>query len=88
MAKITISINDDLLKRLDTYADNNYMTRSGFFSVSAIDYLNQKEAISAIKDVSLAVRKIADNGKIDSASLEKIEDFERMVQLFLTEGIQ
>ena len=81
MAKITISVNDDLLKRLDSYADNNYMTRSGFFSVSAIDYLNQKEAISAIRDVSLAVKKIADNGKIDSESMEKIEDFERLVKL-------
>lgn len=82
MAKITISVNDDLLKRIDSYADNNYLTRSGLFSVATVDYLNQKEAISAMRDVSLAVRKMADNGKIDDESMEKLEDFERIVSLF------
>lgn len=82
MAKITISVNDDLLKRIDSYADSNYMTRSGFFTLSATDYLNQKEAVFAMRDVSLAVRKMADNGKIDDESMQKLEDFERLVSLF------
>lgn len=82
MAKVQISIDDNLLKRLDNFADNNYMSRSGFITVACTDYLNQKEAVSAIRDVSLAVRKIADTGTMDKESMETLENFERLAKLF------
>lgn len=82
MAKVQISLDDSLLNRCDNYADNNYMSRSGLISVALTDYLNQKEAISSMREVTLAVKKIADAGVLDSDALEKLEDFERVVKLF------
>ena len=74
--KVGITLDDELLKRIDTYADANYMSRSGFLSVAATQYLNAVEVETAIKEMSLAMRKIADTGKIDHEVMEQLEDFE------------
>ena len=79
--KLGITLDDDLLKRLDTYADRNYMSRSGLISLAVSQYLNSQEMILAIKDLSVAVRKIADNGSVDHETMEQLEDFERVVKL-------
>ena len=79
--KVGITIDDELLKRIDSFADANYMSRSGLLSVAATQYLNALEVQSAIKDMSLAMRKIADTGKIDHESMEQLEDFERLAKL-------
>lgn len=81
--KVGITLDDELLKRIDTYADANYMSRSGFLSVAATHYLNALEVQTAIKEISLAMRKIADTGKIDHEVMEQLEDFERLAK-FIT----
>lgn len=83
--KVGITLDDELLKRIDSYADENYMSRSGLLSVAATHYLNALEVQSAIKDISLAMRKIADTGKVDHETLEQLEDFERLAK-FMTYG--
>jgi len=83
--KVGITLDDELLKRIDSYADANYMSRSGLLSVAATHYLNALEVQSAIKDISLAMRKIADTGKVDHETLEQLEDFERLAK-FMTYG--
>lgn len=82
MAKVQISVDDELLNRIDNYSDKNYMSRSGFVTLSCSQYLNQAEVATAIKEVAFAMRKIADNGEIDDESRRQLEDFERFVQLF------
>ena len=32
--KVNISLDDELMKRLDDYADRNYMSRSGLISLA------------------------------------------------------
>lgn len=81
MAKINISIDDNLLERLDKVADDTYMSRSGLISVACAQYINAREIGVALKDISLSVRKIADTGKIDHESIEQLEDFERLVKM-------
>lgn len=83
--KVGITIDDELLKRIDSFADENYMSRSGLLSVAATQYLNALEVQSAIKDISLAMRKIADTGKVDHDVMEQLEDFERLAK-YLTNG--
>lgn len=79
--KISISMDDDLMKRIDEHADENYLSRSGTISIACNQYLNAAEASKAIKTMALAMRKIADTGTIDKESQEKLEDFERVVKM-------
>lgn len=81
MAKVQISIDDELLQRVDKQADSLYMSRSGFITSACAQVLNSTEMMVAIKDVSLAMRKIADTNQIDDESKKQLEDFERMVKL-------
>ena len=49
MAKITISLDDELVKRVDKYADENYMSRSGLISLS-LTLSDEAEVTKAIKN--------------------------------------
>ena len=81
--KLGITLDDELVKRMDEYADNNYMSRSGLLSLAVTQYLNAADVSQAIKDMALAMRKIADNGEIDDETRGQLEDFERVAK-FLT----
>ena len=83
MAKVQITLDDELMKRVDTYADENYMSRSGLLSLAATQFLNAADVSRAIKDLSLAMQKIADTGQVDHETMEQLEDFERLAK-FLT----
>lgn len=83
MAKVNITLDDDLLKRADEFADNNYMSRSGLVTASLTQYLNQAEVSQAICDMAVSMRKIADTGKIDHETKEHLEDFERLARMFV-----
>jgi len=37
----------------------------------------------AIRDVAVAVKKIADTGKVDHDTMEKLEDFERIAKMMI-----
>ena len=81
MAKVQISIDDKLLDRIDNYADENYISRSGLISMAMCDYLNSKETMRLIKNLGVAVQKIADQGTIDEETMRQIEDFERLCKI-------
>lgn len=76
--KLQVSLDDKLVKRLDNYAQENYMSRSGLISFACNQFLNQVEITQAIKTLELTVQKIADNGAVDDELLKKLEDFERI----------
>ena len=79
--KVQITLDDKLMARLDTYAENNYMSRSGLVSLCCTQYLNQVEAITAIREISLILRKVADEGKMDEDTLRQLEDYERLCKM-------
>ena len=81
--KVQISLDDALMQRVDNYADENYMSRSGLVSLALVQYLNTVEATKAIKDMAVCMRKIADSGKIDHESMEQLEDFERFSKMLM-----
>lgn len=81
--KVGITLDDDLVARIDKFADDNYMSRSGFISLAVTNYLNTAEVTQAIRDISVCIRKIADGGKIDHDTMEQLEDFERLVNMFV-----
>lgn len=80
--KVQITLDDELMKRVDTYADENYMSRSGLLSIAVTQYLNAKEMTKAITRMSVALDKIADKGEIDEQTQQELHDFQRMCALF------
>lgn len=79
--KVNITIPDDLLTRIDEYADENYMSRSGFLANSATQVLNSNDLVKAIQTMSFAIAKIAETGEIDEETLKQLEDFQRFANL-------
>lgn len=84
--KVQISLDDELMARIDKYADRNYTSRSGLITAACISYLATNEVVNAVKDISLAIRKIADTGEVDVATRIQLEDFEQMVKM-ITGGL-
>lgn len=80
--KVQITLDDELMKRVDAYADENYMSRSGLLSIAVTQYLNTKEMIGAITRMGVAMEKIADKGEIDEQTQKELEDFQRMCAFF------
>lgn len=81
--KVQISIDDDLMRQVDDFADENFMNRSWLFSVAVTQYINQNAAFKAIQDMALSMRKIADTGKVDAETIEQLEDLERFAKFLV-----
>ena len=79
--KVNITLDEELLQRIESYADENYLTRSGLISLAASQFLLQAEASRAIVNISLAMRKIADTGCITEDEKKQLEDFERFARM-------
>lgn len=79
--KVNVSLDEELLQRADDYADNNYLTRSGLISVALNQYLVQKDVLSAINEISVSLRRIADSGKIDNDTLRQLAELRQVTEL-------
>ena len=81
MKKINISINDDLLNRIDKFSENNYLSRSGLIGLACNQYLLEQEAQSLFRSMNLVLSKIADMGCIDEDTQKKLDDIMRVCSL-------
>lgn len=77
--KVSISLDDRLIKRIDNYSVDNYMTRSGFISLACSQFLHAFDVTNAVKDMNLAFRKIVDKGMIDDKTLSRLEEIVKMI---------
>lgn len=82
--KVNFTIDEKLLQEVDKYCDKNFMNRSWFISQSLVKSLNEQKVVDALVNMSVCMRKIADTGKVDSKTIEQLEDFERIAKLFYT----
>ena len=74
--KINMTINDELLKRVDDYAKANYLSRSGFLAICATQYLNAAELTASINSMALCFRQIAETGSLSDEQMKQLKDFE------------
>ena len=79
--KVTITLDDELMHKIDSYADENYTSRSGYIAAAVNQYIIQHEVVMALKGLSVAMNKIADTGKVDEKTKSELEDFERIANL-------
>lgn len=79
--KVQVSLDDRLMERIDYYAKENYMSRSGMISIACTQYLNQYEAVNAVINMSVCMKKIADRGMVDEETMKELEDIERLCKM-------
>lgn len=79
--KVQITLDDALMERVDRFADENYMSRSGLISLATTQFLNAADVTKAIKDMSICMRKISEKGAVDHETMEQLEDFERLCKM-------
>lgn len=58
--KLSVTIRADLLERMDDYADNNGMTRSGLIAIAVTQYLNAVEAMPSVNKLLSAMAAVTD----------------------------
>lgn len=80
--KINITMNDDLYNRMVEYSERNYLNKSQLISIALADYLNSKQMINAIADISLAFQKIAEANEIDEDTKRELEKFQVICSMF------
>lgn len=75
--KVQITVEEELLRKVEQYADDNYISRSGVFVQGAAQIVSQAEVMALLKSMSFAMKKIADTGSVDDDTYRQLEDFQR-----------
>ena len=81
-----MTLNDDLLKRIETYAKANYMNRSSVVSFACNQFLMANELQSLMVDVKRAMQKIADCGTVPEEQMKELEKFEMLCDMITKQG--
>lgn len=76
--KISISLPDELVQKIDECADDGGMTRSGFISLSCKQYIQQLEITQCLKSMSNAMNRIASTGVVDEDTQKELERFTQL----------
>ena len=76
--KISISLSDELVQKIDQYADDGGMTRSGFICQSCKQYIQQLEITQCLKSMSNAMNRIASTGVVDVDTQKELERFTQL----------
>lgn len=82
MAKINVTIDDELLERVDNYIKSNYLSRSGLVTLSLNEYLKTRELYAAISSMALSMQRLSSSKEIDDDFKEELEAFYKLANLF------
>lgn len=58
--KLSVTLREDLIERMDDYADDNAMTRSGLIAVAVTQYLNAMEAMPSMNKLLSSMAAVVD----------------------------
>lgn len=86
MKKVNISIDEDLLKRLDDYCDANFTTRSGAISQGVNAILLQDEVRRSISRMAVAFECIAKTGTLSDEDKLALEQFQTLARVLSSNG--
>lgn len=79
--KVNVTIEETLLERIDQYADENFMTRSGLVQLATSQFLSAAEVSKALVEMTAALKQIAARGEISSDDKRKLEAFEQLAMM-------
>lgn len=81
--KMTISVSDELAKRVEEYAERNYTSKSAVFAQGANSLLLQESLSHYMSEIAIAFKKIADNNVLDEESEKKLNEFMSVATLLV-----
>lgn len=73
--KMTISMDDELNKKLEEYAERNYTSKSAVIAQGVRSILMTDTILQMFSDVSLAVKQVAEKNTLDDESKQKLDEF-------------
>ena len=79
--RATITIDDRLMERIDKFADENYMSRSGLITVACNQYLNQNEVVFVMRNIGSVMKKILDTGKVEPEMIEELNRYTELLKM-------
>lgn len=82
MAKFQVSMDDELLARVEDYADRNYTTRSGAISLACNQLVMADDVRRSICTMALAMKRIAESNEVDEKTKEELRTFEALANMF------
>lgn len=80
--KIQITVEDELLNRVDEYADEHYTSRSGAFALAADQLVSTDEMKKAIKRVTNAMESMAKGKELTEEQQADLETFRVLSRLW------
>ena len=73
MAKINITMPDELLNSLDYYAEKTCMTRSGFVSQAVRCYIDSMKFSNMLDELTAAVRRLGNEAEDNSEAISEVQ---------------
>lgn len=86
--RVNMTLNDELLQRIDSYAKANYMNRSSVVSFACNQFLMANELQSLLIDMKRAMQKIAENGVCTDDQMKELEKFSALCELVTKQGAE
>ena len=80
-AKVQISIDETLLKKLDDFADRSFCTRSGAIAMAVSQLVMQDELQRSIRTMAMAMQRIAENNEIDEQSKQELAQLQAVAAM-------
>lgn len=71
--KVNITIDADLLRKIDDYCDSYYQTRSGFFAQCAIEKIQSLESLNKLSEISAILEKVSKEEVVDDKTQKEID---------------
>lgn len=85
MVRMGITMHESLAKRMDEYAEKNYMTRSAFVSMAVRTYLDSQELKTVFRELNATLKEISDKEMVDEESQAKLDKLSELVE-FMSDG--
>lgn len=80
MAKVNITMQDELLAWVDEYADANYTSRSGAITMMVNQFKTSKEMAETIKEMNAAIQKLAAGTELTDEEKMQLLGFEQIAK--------
>lgn len=81
MAKLNITMPDDLLAALDEYVTRNFTTRSGAITLMVNNYLTSQQAVASIRQISTILQQVAAGKELTEEEQMQLDGFSALSRI-------
>lgn len=81
MAKVTITMPDELLANLDEYADRNFTTRSGAITMMVNGYLTSRQLTSQLQQIANSLETVAAGQQLTEEEQQQLLGFSALSKM-------